>query len=1203
MTHHLHSGAPTYMDLVRQKVVIFDGATGTWLQGHDLTADDFGGPDLEGCNELLVDTRPELITQMHREYLEAGADVVETNTFGSFAVPLAEYGIAERSRELSRNAAILARNAVEEISTPDRPRFVAGSMGPGTKFASLGQIRFAELRDMYADQALGLLEGDVDLFIIETQFDLLGLKAAMNGCRMAMAELGREVPIQAQVTIELTGRMLPGTEIGAALVALDAMKPDVVGINCATGPAEMSEHLRHLAAHSRTPIACLPNAGLPSVVDGKMHYDLTAEDFVAHQRRFVEDYGVGIVGGCCGTTPEYIRQLALEVGDREPAEREPHFEHGVTSIYSAVTFPETSADPAAPASAATNLLIVGERTNTNGSKAFREAMIAGDWDSCVQMAKDQVAQGAHILDVCVDYVGRDGTADMDEIASRFATQASVPLVLDSTEPEVMEAGLVHLGGRAILNSANLEDGEEEGKRLDRVFTLAKTYGAAVICLLIDEEGQARDTEWKMRVAHRIHDLATQRYGLEPEDLIFDALTFPLSTGDDDLRRDAMATIEAIRRIHSELPGVHTTLGVSNVSFGLKPAARHVLNSVFLHECTEAGLDSAIVHAAKILPLNRIPEEQRDVCMDLIYDRRGSAGTLSNGDDSYDPLTTLLDLFEDVTVDEGPAEDRSDWPVEKRLSQRIIDGERNGLIEDLDEALGDGLAPLSIINDVLLSGMKVVGELFGAGEMQLPFVLQSAETMKAAVAYLEPLMEASEDTGGKGRIVLATVKGDVHDIGKNLVDIILSNNGYEVHNLGIKISITEMIDKALDVKADAIGMSGLLVKSTLIMRENLEELNSRELSDIPVLLGGAALTRTYVERDLREVYEGRLFYGKDAFEGLHVMDRLGEIRRGADEDPGWGRDPGGRDLPRRSTETDDDIELPDRSPEVALDNPVFEPPFLGSKVVKGISIDEISKWINETALFRNQWQFRPEKNPGGTPESDQDFKDRIRPILREQLAGARAEGLLVPQVVYGFFPANADGNDLVIWTDESRTTEAARFSYPRQRKEPFLCIADFFRPLRDGEPGSGEPDYAAFHIVSMGAAVSERCAELFAADRYQDYLLLHGLGVEMAEALAEMWHRRIREEWGFADEDPDGTATVPTSEALVGLFRQKYRGGRYSWGYPACPDLEDNVTAAQLLGADRIGVECSEDTGFQYQPEQTTSALICHHPRAKYFVAR
>jgi 5-methyltetrahydrofolate--homocysteine methyltransferase len=722
----------------------------------------------------------------------------------------------------------------------------------------------------------------------------------------------------------------------------------------------------------------------------------------------------------------------------------------------------------------------------------------------------------------------------------------------------------------------------------------------VVCLLIDEEGQARDVDWKMRVAHRLFTLATERYGMEPQDLIFDALTFPLSTGDDDLRGDAIATIEAIRRIKSELPGTFTTLGLSNVSFGLSPAARHVLNSVFLHECVSAGLDSAIVHASKIIPLNRIPDEQREVCLDLVWDRRGSAGTLSGGDESYDPLTKLLEVFSGVEATTTVVEDRSGWPVDQRLSQRIIDGDREGLTDDLDEALADGMPALSIINDVLLSGMKVVGELFATGEMQLPFVLQSAETMKTSVAPLEPHMEQSDEGGGKGSIVLATVKGDVHDIGKNLVDIILTNNGYEVHNLGIKISITEMIDKALEVGADAIGMSGLLVKSTLIMRDNLEELNDRGLSNIPVLLGGAALTRTYVEKDLREVYDGRLFYGKDAFEGLRVMDRLGEIRRNGEDDADDGMVPGGRDLPPRTThaEVDDSIELPDRSPDVAADNEVFVPPFLGSKVVKGIPIDEIAAFVNTTALYRNQWQFRPETLADGTTESDEQFKERLRPVFREQLAAARAADLLVPQVVYGYFPANADGTDVVIWTDESRTTERMRFGFPRQRKVPFLCIADFLRTV-----DSGEPDYAAFHIVTMGAAISERAAELFAADAYQDYLLLHGLGVEMAESLAEYWHQRIRTEWGFAGEDPEGSTGTPEPAGLIGLFRQQYRGGRYSWGYPACPDLEDNQQVAELLEASRIGVECDEDTGFQYQPEQTTSAIICHHPRAKYFVAR
>ena len=1179
-----------YLDLVRERVVVFDGATGTYLQMCDLSLDDYGGPAFEGCTDILSVNRPDVIAKMHADYFDAGADVVETNTFGAFGVPLGEYGIAERAHEISFAGAQIARGVADDLSTPDRPRFVAGSMGPGTKFASLGNIRYAELRDLYEISARGLLEGGVDLLIIETQFDLLGIKAAMNGSRQAMKALGRRVPLQVQVTVELTGRMLPGTEIAAALAALDPMRPDVIGLNCATGPTEMGEHIRYLSQHARMPISVLPNAGLPSVVDGKMHYDLGPEEFVSHLTRFVSDFGAQVVGGCCGTTPEYIRQLSAAVADLTPAPRTPVHEDGVASIYSFTPFHQEGA------TAATSFAIIGERTNANGSKRFRDALLEGDWDTTAQMAKDQIREGAHILDVCVDYVGRDGTTDMDEVAQRFTTQSSVPLVMDSTEPQVMEAGLQWLGGRAILNSANLEDGDHEGSRLDRVFRLARTYGAAVICLLIDEEGQARDLEWKLRVAHRIHDIATQRYGLEPGDLIFDALTFPLSTGDDDLRRDGIATIDAIRRIKAELPGVYTTLGVSNVSFGLSPAARHVLNSVFLHECVEAGLDSAIVHAAKILPLVRIPDEQREVCLDLVWDRRGAEGALSDGDAGYDPLAKLLDVFADVKVADAVVVDRTGWPIEQRLAQRIIDGDREGLTDELDEALSAGLSALSIVNDVLLAGMKTVGELFGSGQMQLPFVLQSAETMKMSVAHLEPTIEAESAAAGaggagasKGKLVLATVKGDVHDIGKNLVDIILTNNGYEVHNLGIKISVAEMIDKALEIGADAIGMSGLLVKSTLIMRENLEELNSRGLSNIPVLLGGAALTRTYVERDLREVYEGRLFYGKDAFEGLAVMDRLGELRRTGEDDPDFGRVPGGRDIPRREKVAVDPSTIPARGPEVEADNPIFVPPFVGSKVVKGIALDDIAAYINETALFRNQWQFRPEAGADGTPETDERFKDRIRPTLRALLADCKAEDLLVPQIVYGYFAANADGDDLVIWEDETRCAERARFHYPRQQKAPWQCIADFFRPA-DGP----DVDYAAFHIVTMGSAISERTAELFAADKYQDYLLLHGIGVEMAEALAELWHRRIREEWGFAGEDG------PT---VAGLFRQQYRGGRYSWGYPACPDLEDNETVAELLGADRIGIEVSEATGFQYQPEQTTSALICHHPQAKYFVAR
>jgi len=1149
----------SYLEAVRERVVIFDGAAGTNLQRMELTADDFGGPQFEGCNEILVDTRPDAIAELHRSFLEVGCDAVETNSFGSLSYTLGEYGIAERSHELNLKAARIAREVADGYAKPGEPRFVAGSIGPGTKFPSLGQIRFAEFRDAYEVQARGLLEGGVDLLLVETVFDLLQAKAALIACRRAMAAVGREVPLQVQVTIELTGRMLPGTEIGAALVALDALRPDVIGINCATGPTEMHEHLRHLSQHCRVPISCLPNAGLPSVVDGRMHYDLTPDQLAEHHAGFVSELGVRVIGGCCGSGPEHLKAVVDRCRNLEPEGRTPVHEAGAASIYSSVPFHQD-----------TSFLVVGERTNANGSRKFRDAMLAGDWDTCVAMARDQVKEGAHVLDVCVDYTGEDGVSDMDEIAVRFATAASIPLMLDSTEPPVIEAGLQWIGGKAVLNSVNLEDGDAPGTRLDRFLSLAREYGAAVVCTCIDQEGQARTADWKVRSAKAIHDLAVDRYGLEAGDLLFDALALPLSTGMEESRRDGIETIEGIRRIKAELPGVHTILGLSNVSFGLAPAARPVLNSVFLHECVEAGLDAAIVHAARIMPLSKIPARQLEVCLDLIYDRRT---------EGYDPLQELLGLFEGVSSATLEKEDRSGWPVADRLKQRIIDGDRDGLTAELDEALAAKPA-LAIVNDDLLAGMKVVGELFGSGQMQLPFVLQSAEVMKAAVAHLEPHMEKS-DQGGKGRIVLATVKGDVHDIGKNLVDIILTNNGYEVHNLGIKVALAEMLAKAEEVKADAIGMSGLLVKSTLIMRENLEELNRRGLAmGVPVILGGAALTRRYVERDLREIYEGRVFYGKDAFEGLRTMDQLMEMTKSGVEDPDFGRVPLGRVVEK--AEKPAAADLPARSPAVETDNTVFVPPFLGSRVVKGVALDELVGYVNETALFRNQWQYRPEKG-----EKDADFKARIRPILREELGKATAAGLLVPQVVYGYYPANGDGDDLVIWKDETRTAEWLRFSFPREGTEPWRCIADFFRPV-----ASGEVDYACFSIASMGARVSEATAELFAADRYTEYLLLHGLGVEMAEALAEYWHRRVREEWGFADED---------GRLVDVLVRQGYRGGRYSWGYPACPDLEDNLKVAELLDADRIGVAVSED--FQYVPEQTTSAVICHHPKAKYFVAR
>ena len=1151
-----------FLEALQNRVLVFDGAFGTWVQDQPLTDADFGGAELEGCNENLVFTRPDLITTMHDEFLQAGVDAIETATFGAFPIVLAEYNISEVTRDLNRDAARLAKEVAAGHSTPDRPRWVIGSVGPGTKLPSLGHIDFADLRDAYIPQMEGLLEGGADVILIETVQDLLQGKAAIVAARRSMASTGITVPIMVQVTIETTGRMLIGSEIGAALTTLEAMRPDVIGLNCATGPSEMVEHLRYLNQHSRTYLSCLPNAGLPSIVDGHTHYDLTPDQLAEAHERNVSEFGINIVGGCCGTTPAHLKAVVDRIGDgRAAAPRQPDFEPGASSVYTHVPFRQDN-----------SVLLIGERTNANGSRKFREAMLESDWDTCVQMAKDQVRESAHVLDVCVDYVGRDGIVDMNEIVSRFATQAPLPLVLDSTEPEVMEAGLAHCGGKAILNSANLEDGQEPGSRLDRVFTLAREYGAAVICLAIDEEGQARTAEWKLRVCRRIYDLAINHYGIEPTDLIFDTLTFPLGSGQEDLRADAVETIEAIKLIKSELPGASTVLGLSNVSFGLKPALRHVLNSVFLHECTEAGLDAAIVHAARIIPMHKIDENIRAMALDLIYDRRR---------DDYDPLHKLMEAFTDVDISALEQEDRSDWTVGERLKYRIIDGERDGIEVDLDEQR-ESMPALQIINDVLLEGMKVVGELFGSGEMQLPFVLQSAETMKLAVAHLEPYLEKT-DSGGKGRIVIGTVKGDVHDIGKNLVDIILTNNGYEVHNIGIKASLQVFVDKAREVNADAVGMSGLLVKSTIIMRENLQEMNELGLSEFPVILGGAALTRTYVERDLRKVYLGRVFYGKDAFEGLRTMDELMDGKRNGTLSPDFGRALGGRDLPEREPaqemSAEEELAASTTRSDVATDAPVFVPPFLGPRVAKGIAIDDIATYINETALFRNQWQFRPDKT---ISETDTDFKDRLRPQLREELAKVQAADLLIPAVAWGYFPVNSEGNDLVVWTDDERRTERLRFQFPRQRSERHLCISDFFR--------ANEPDYAAFHVATMGSRATEAERELFAADRYHEYLMLHGLSVEMTEALAEYWHRRIREEWGFAHED---------GPSVQGLFRQQYRGSRYSWGYPACPNLEEQTKLDDLLDLASIGVNLSEE--FQLDPEQSTSAIIVPHPEAKYFV--
>ncbi|MFL6270188.1 MAG: methionine synthase [Actinomycetes bacterium] len=1147
-----------FMGALRERVLVFDGAMGTMLQNAGLSLDDYQG--LEGCSEILCVSRPDVVRDIHAAYFEAGADAVETNSFGSSAIVLAEYDIADQVVPLNRLAAQLAREVADDFQADGRPRWVAGSIGPGTKLPTLGHTTYDVLTATYADQAYGLLEGGADLLLIETCQDLLQVKSAVAGAYAGMERAGRRVPVITQVTVETTGQMLLGSDIAAALTAIEPLGVDVIGMNCATGPAEMGEHLRYLAQHARTPLSCLPNAGLPELRDGKPWYPLTPTELAEAHTRFVSEFGLSVVGGCCGTTPEHIRQVVEALAGRAPAPREPLHEPSLSSLYQSV-----------PLDQDTTYLTVGERCNANGSRKFRDLMLEGDLDGMVGIAKEQIREGAHVLDVCVDYVGRDGVPDMDVLAARLAQQSTVPVMLDSTQADVLEAGLKRLGGRAIINSINLEDGEA---RMDAVCPMARRYGAALVALLIDEEGQARDVDWKLRIAHRIHDLAVAKHGLASEDLVFDALTFPLGSGQEDLRGDAIATLEAIRRIKAELPGVRTILGVSNVSFGLAPAARQVLNSVFLHEAREAGLDAAIVAPARILPMHRIDEEQRQVALDLIYDRRRGG---------YDPLQKFMALFEGKEVAKAAsAEDLAALPIDERLQRRVVDGVREGLEADLAEAMRSR-SPLAIINEVLLSGMKTVGDLFGAGEMQLPFVLQSAEVMKAAVAVLEPHMEKA-DQGGMGRVVLATVKGDVHDIGKNLVDIILTNNGYTVHNIGIKQPIATIIEKAEEVGANAIGMSGLLVKSTIVMRDNLEELNARGLASYPVLLGGAALNRTYVEGDLRQLYKGRVFYCRDAFAGLRVMDRLREEReqgvqavkepvrapRVAPARPrGPAPAPPGTDELARS--------------DVATDVPVPTAPFLGeARVVKGIPVRDLVPYLNESALFRGQWQLRP---VGGKEGWRHTLETEARPRLRALLDEAIAGQILRPAVVYGYFPCNGDGNDVVVWDDQGR--ERVRFSFPRQRRDRRLCIADFFRPLE-----SGEPDVIGMHVVTMGLAASEATARLFADNRYREYLELHGVTVEMAEALAEYWHQRVRQELGIAGDD---------AADMEDLFDQGYRGSRYSFGYPACPDLEEQTKLFELLKPERIGVELSEE--FQLHPEQSTSAIIVHHPEAKYFNAR
>jgi len=1184
------------MDALTERVVIADGAMGTMLQDHNPSLDDF--QQLEGCNEILNVSRPDIVASVHDAYFETGIDCVETNTFGANWSNLGDYGIEDRITELAQAGAEIARASAEKFEATDgRMRWVLGSMGPGTKLPSLGHTTYANLKATFAEQAVGLIRGGADAFLIETSQDLLQTKSAVNGCKQAIEEEGIKLPIFVEVTVETTGTMLMGSEIGAALTTLEPLGIDMIGLNCATGPAEMSEHLRQLSKYSTVPIMVMPNAGLPELTADGARYPLGPEELATAHEQFVKEFGLALVGGCCGTTPAHLKAVVDRVGGMKLTPRKPEHDAGVASLYQHVPFTQDNA-----------FLAIGERTNANGSRAFREAMLESRWDDCVDIARQQVRDGAHLLDVCVDYVGRDGTDDAREIVSRFASASTLPLVMDSTEPAVLQAGMELIGGRPVINSVNFEDGDGPTSRFGRIMPLVKEHGAAVIALTIDEEGQARTTADKVRIASRLVDTLVDQWGMRVDDIIVDALTFPIATGQEETRRDAIETIEAIRQINAKYPGIHTTLGVSNVSFGLNPASRAVLNSVFIHEAVEAGLDSAIVDAAKIVPLATIPEDQRKVALDLVWDRREYD---ADGNVTYDPLSTMLDLFDGVdsaSLKDARAAELAALPVGERLERRIIDGEGKGLEDDLDLARSNGVSPLEIINNHLLAGMKIVGERFGNGEMQLPFVLQSAEVMKNAVALLEPHMEKS-DEAGKGTIVLATVRGDVHDIGKNLVDIILTNNGYDVINIGIKKTINEIIQAAEENNADVIGMSGLLVKSTVVMKENLEELQNRGLgTKWPVILGGAALTRTFVEDDLASVFNGTVRYARDAFEGLALMEPLVAIARGAD--------PASVGLPalkkrihkKSLLEVTEPENMPARS-DVALDNAVPTPPFWGTRIVKGIALADYAAFLDERATFMGQWGLKPSRADDGASYEEL-VETEGRPRLRYWLDRILAEGIMDASVVYGYFPAVSEGDDLVILNHGDDPTgilgrpgllapdggsadlpgggalgtDRLRFTFPRQRRDRHLCLSDFVKSRE-----SGQVDVVGFQLVTVGSTVDTFTAKMFAENSYRDYMELNGLAMQLTEALAEFWHSRTREELGYKAEDPAD---------LAGIFKLDYRGARFSLGYPACPDMEDRKKVVELLRPERVGVVLSEE--LQLHPEQSTDALVFHHPEAKYF---
>ncbi len=1183
----------TYLNRDEKPLIIFDGGTGTSFQNLNLTSDDFGGKELEGCNENLVLSSPELVEKVHNSFLEAGCHVIETNTFGASSIVLDEYDIADKAYEINKNAAFIAKKAASKYSSVDKPRFVAGSIGPTTKLPTLGHIDFDELKQSYKEQIYGLIDGGVDLLLIETCQDVLQIKSALLASKEILESKNIDIPLMVSITMETTGTMLVGSDIASALTILEPFNIDILGLNCATGPEQMKEHIKYLSENSPFAISCIPNAGLPENIGGVAHYRLKPIELKMQLMNFIYDFNIQLIGGCCGTTPEHIKYLSSiidEIIDNERTDNNGKknssgFIPSASSIYNSVPYKQDN-----------SILIVGERLNASGSKKVRELLNNDDWDGLVAIAKQQQKENAHVLDVNVDYVGRDGVKDMKEITSRLVTNINLPLMIDSTDADKMESGLKSAGGKCIINSTNYEDGNE---RFDQVLNLALGYGSGLVVGTIDEDGMARNSEKKYKIVKRAIN-RTRECGLSDYELFFDPLALPISTGIEEDRLNAKETISAILKIRENFPDIHIILGISNISFGLSPLSRINLNSIFLDECIKAGLDSAIIAPNKILPLSKISEETKKLCLDLIYDKRVFEDDIC----IYDPLVELTKAFQDLSIQDfkKASSENKNLTLEESLKNHIIDGEKIGLEDQLNIALKK-YKPLEIINTFLLDGMKVVGDLFGSGQMQLPFVLQSAETMKFAVSILEPYMETVDENISNGKLLIATVKGDVHDIGKNLVDIILTNNGYDVINLGIKQDVSAIIDAQKKYNADCIAMSGLLVKSTAFMKDNLEAFNNENIS-VPVILGGAALTPKFVNEDCSKIYKGKILYGKDAFTDLKFMNEYMDNKKKGN----WSNTQGfinneGININLASSKSNSqavkksitmDTEITKlnlkenfiRSYFINEEDPI-QAPFLGTKVLNDVDIDlnKLIFYLDTKALFSGQWQIKKGKNQS-VDEYNNYLSSYAKPLLDKWLEIIIEKKLISPKAVYGYFRCGRKDNSIFLF-DEKSLNKISQFNFPRQKSGNNLCIADFYCDLKNDKP----IDIFPMQAVTMGDIASEYSQKLFKEDKYSDYLLFHGLTVQLAEALAEYVHALIRIECGFRSEEPDKNREI---------LAQKYRGARYSFGYPACPKVSDSNIQLSLLDAKRINLTMDESE--QLHPEQSTTAIISLHSKAKYFSA-